>query len=347
MTGLPNLEVVKKPLMDKESNKPWYIVFPLALWGLIFGWWRNMKNKNLVRTKIQPEYYPPEGLTSAHVGAYIDHKVHKRDVISLIPYWATEGFILVRGLPDGDMVLDKQKDLPSDYPQYELDFFNKIFEDSDSISFSDAQYKFGPTYYKVKRQIEKELEAAGYYDEQYVSIFKSYRWLFLILTILALGILTIIYTKFLIIGIGIIIAGIASMFYPLFTAPLSDYGKQIHNQIKGLEVFLKADNGAQVQEILREDPDYFSKILPFAVALGLDNQWITTFDNVYDVAPVWYIMPHYGYRPTYTDFSNNFQVKEITRAFTSMPVSSGSSGSSFSSGGFSGGGFGGGGGGSW
>lgn len=348
MQGLPNLEVVKKSLIDKEKNKPWYLAIPLALWGLIFGWWRNMKNKNLQRTKYEPEYYPPEGLTSAHVGAYIDHTVNKRDVISMIPFWATEGFIVVRGLPDGDMVLDKQKDLPSDYPPYELDFFEKIFEDSDSIAFSDAKHKFGTTYYKVKRQIEKELEAAGYYDENYVRIFKSYRWLLVVLAIIALGILVIIYANLILVGIGIIFAGILSAFYPLFTAPLSEYGKEVYNKIRGLEVFLKSDNGAQVQEILKEDPDYFGRILPFAVALGLDKQWLQSFDRVYDVAPAWYIMPHYGHRPTFTDFSNNFQVKEITRAFTSMPVSSGTGGgSSFSSGGFSGGGFGGGGGGSW
>lgn len=346
LSDLPSGEKLQNAGIDKEKNQPWYLLIPLVLWGIMNQWWRNMRSKLSKKSEITPQYYPPSGLTSAHVGAYIDHHVNDRDVISLIPYWATEGFIKVKGLPDGDMELIRIEDLPFDYPEYERDFFNKIFEYGDSISFSSAKYKFGDTYFKVSRKVVKELEDAGYYDPAYVSIFKSYKWPIACLWVIALAILLMVYSGYLLLGGGLILTAIIGISYSFFTAPLSPFGKEIHEKLKGLEMFLKNPDPEKINELLKEDENYFGRMLPFAVALGLDKQWLQTFDRIYDVAPAWYIMPHYGHRPTFSDFSQNFQVRDITRAFTTFPPST-SSGSSGSSGGFSGGGFGGGGGGSW
>ena len=216
-----------------------------------------------------------------------------------------------------------------------------------------AKHQFGTTYYKVRSKLIKELEAAGYYEQAYVKIFKTFRWPLFCFAILAAGILLIIFQGLIFIGICLILISIFLFIYSFLTAPLSKFGQEIHDQLKGLEKFLKNPDDSRIQEILHEDPDYFGKMLPFTVALGFDKQWIKSFEPIYDTAPGWYETYHiYHYphhRPTFSDFSSSFQVKEITSAFTSLPQSSSGGGSSsgFSSGGFSGGGFGGGGGGSW
>ena len=91
-------------------------------------------------------------------------------------------------------------------------------------------------------------------------------------------------------------------------------------------------------------PERFNKLLPFAVALGVEQEWAKQFEGI-DVAPAtgWYT----GYNPT--AFSAIYLASSLGSDFSHgvasnfTPVSSSGS----SSGGFSGGGFGGGGGGSW
>ncbi len=335
---------------NKAKNKPWYVVFPILLITVLRQWWYNLRNKNKKMNEIIPQSYPPDGMTPIHVGAYIDHSVQSRDVVSLIPYWATEGFVKVQGMDDGDMILFKESDLPTDYPAYEREFFDTIFEGRRSIAFSEAQNKFGGSIYKVKKAIVKELEGAGYYDENYSRIFKTYRWPLMCALVAILGTLVIIFTGSIIIGIGIIVLAIFGLSLSFFTAPLSNYGQQIHNQLKGLEKFMKDAPEDEVRKTLEKDPDYFGRMLPYAVALGLDKQWMQTFEPIRDSAPAWFYMSNMNTSPTFSHFSKSFEVKEMTRAFTTHPAPETGSGggSSFSSGGgFSGGGFGGGGGSSW
>lgn len=353
LKGLPRFEELKTTGLDKDKNKLWYLGIPIALWGLIWQYWRNRKNANKVRGSVEQKFYPPKGLTAAHVGAYIDHKVQTRDVISMIPFWATEGFIKVRGLQDGDMQLIRLKDLPAEFPKYEQDFFYAIFSSSDKINFSDAQNKYGPYVAKAKRALTKEIEAAGYYDASYVYLFKTWRWPIICLALVLGGIATLIFSAYVIFGIGLILMGIVSFGFVFFTAPLSEYGQQIHDHLKGLADFLEFGDDDEIQRLNKEDANYFSHMLPYAVAFGLDDKWMKTYETYYDTAPSWYEVYYMGQlmRPTFGNFRKGFEVKEMSKVFSSfpMPEISTGSGGSFSSGGggFSGGGFGGGGGGSW
>lgn len=352
LNDLPQFDQLRTTGINKEKNRTWYIAIPLMLIAIVRQWWSNMRQSAKPKGPIEQKFYPPKGLTSAHVGAYIDHKVQKRDVISLIPYWATEGFIKVRGLEDGDMQLVRLKDLPLDFPAYEQDFFNAIFADGDVISFSAAQYKFGPQYYKAKRALTKEIEAAGYYDASYVRLFKTWRWPLICVLIVVLGINALIFSEYVIFGIGLLVIGIFCFFLSFFTAPLSEFGREVHNHLLGLKDFLANGSEDDIRRLSDEDENYFSHMLPYAVAFGLDEKWLKSYENIYDTAPFWYETYYMGsvIRPTFGDFSKGFEVKEITRAFTTHPQvdTSSGGGSSFSSGGgFSGGGFGGGGGGSW
>ena len=95
--------------------------------------------------------------------------------------------------------------------------------------------------------------------------------------------------------------------------------------------------------------DRFEKILPYAVVLGVADQWAGAFADIYKEPPDWYRSSRAsgGFRPS--DFVSDVgrSLATLGGSLTSRPSSSGGSGSSGFSGGSSGGGFGGGGGGSW
>lgn len=92
------------------------------------------------------------------------------------------------------------------------------------------------------------------------------------------------------------------------------------------------------------DVKFFEKLLPFAIAAGVEKTWADAFKDIYNEPPDWY-------RGNWNTFNTAVLASSIANttkvAGTSFaaPSSSGSSGSG--GGGFSGGGGGGGGGGGW
>jgi len=74
----------------------------LALW-ILFG--RDEKIIPVV------SFQPPEGMTSAETGYIIDGTVDNKDLISLIIYWASKGYIAINQLDKNDFELIKKKEL--------------------------------------------------------------------------------------------------------------------------------------------------------------------------------------------------------------------------------------------
>jgi uncharacterized membrane protein len=101
--------------------------------------------------------------------------------------------------------------------------------------------------------------------------------------------------------------------------------------------------------LAKDDPTIFGRLLPYAMVLGVADQWATAFRDLMTEPPDWFIGP-YGYGHPFSpnvfinDLGSGMQTMGST--FQSAPSSAGSGGSGFSGGGV-GGGFGGGGGGSW
>jgi uncharacterized membrane protein len=99
-----------------------------------------------------------------------------------------------------------------------------------------------------------------------------------------------------------------------------------------------------------KNPKQFEKLLPYAMALGVELEWAKQFEKIYIEKPDWYSDPS----STGSAFSifaltqslNNFEQTSSSTLSSTPPSSAGSGSSGFSSGG-SGSGFGGGGGGSW
>jgi uncharacterized membrane protein len=96
------------------------------------------------------------------------------------------------------------------------------------------------------------------------------------------------------------------------------------------------------------DRNLFSKFLPYAIALDVEDKWAKAFEGIIQEPPQWYAS-HGGFR-TFSPYqftrSLNSATASMASAMYSAPRSSGTS-SGGGGGGFSGGGFGGGGGGSW
>lgn len=144
------------------------------------------------------------------------------------------------------------------------------------------------------------------------------------------------------------------LFYHLIKAP-TVAGRKRMDEIEGLKMYLEVAEKHRFDKLNPPEmtPQLFEQLLPYAIALNVENKWGEQFDSILEKAiqnndynPDWYrggsgdIFRAHVFAST---LGNNFS-SAISSASVS-PQSSSSSGSS--GGGFSGGGGGGGGGGGW
>ena len=144
------------------------------------------------------------------------------------------------------------------------------------------------------------------------------------------------------------------LFFFLLRAP-SRLGRETMDQLEGFALYLETaeEDRLNVGTPPEKTPDLFERYLPFALALGVDQQWSekfsSTLSQIRDPEEGRY-QPHW-YNGAYWDYDNPARFTSsmasglssaISAASTAPGSSSGSSG-----GGFSGGGGGGGGGGGW
>lgn len=328
-------------------------ILPAILISLMVGWWNKMKTRFNPEPITEPQPYPPLDMNPAEVGAFFDHIVNDRDVISLLPYWAAQGFIKMEyDQRSEDTYLIKLQNLDEKHAAYEYTLFNKIFEGRPSVSLSSLRNNFHQTHAAVKSMIKQEIIDKELYDPEYRHWFKSWRsWIgitaFMVLAILCMAL------GYWLAGIFFIIGFIIGIILITTSQVLSQRGQLMHQKLKAFYAFLKGDQNQSLESVIKDDPNYFDKVYPYAVALKLDKSFITKVRPYIPQAPIWY--GYYGmgmgqHHQTMNDFGTHFEPKEISSAFTSYPQPTvGSGGGSFGGGGggFSGGGFGGGGGSSW
>lgn len=338
---------VPPPIPIYEKDKLWAI--PLGILGLIIGFFFKSKKED-DSYAVKEETHPPQAFCPAEVGTFYDGYVHTRDVISLLPYWAEQGYITVENNNlEGklnDLYFIKKKNLPQGTPFYQTVLFDNIFKESDVSLLSEMKNEIYSSYYKSAAAIKKNLKQKELYDEEHYKLFHSGKMIAAFFIFLLSGIFLATTTQYTISAIIIMALGVVCLIIHFIKPKRSERGIRIHNHLKGLKAFLENTDGEKTMKILKDDPQYFEKIYPYVMAFGIDKSWVEKM-TPYDIqAPYWYGIHNdaNSMRPSFNSFSENFNVPEIKSVFTSAPASqSGGSGGGGFSGGSAGGGFGGGG----
>lgn len=124
------------------------------------------------------------------------------------------------------------------------------------------------------------------------------------------------------------------------------YRAEIMGKLMGLKEFIQTAEKPQLESLQTDDPEYFYKILPYAMVFGLTDKWSKLFAGIEMERPEWY--------HTSAVYDSSLFTHHLTQNLTSSVTDNikvishdSSSSSSSGGGGFSGGGGGGGGCGSW
>jgi uncharacterized membrane protein YgcG len=340
-------------------NNQW-LLYPLLILGFFIWWWFKKGKDRTV--PIYPQYYPPEQMTPAEAGILIDDKLHERDVIALIPYWAARGLIRIEEmevkkllglLKDTDYNFIQLKPLPEGSAEYEKELFTGLFGSSgslESVMLSSLENTFYTTMNSVKSLLKDKVKNNKQYEGWGINAGIGFKVLGVICLIGAVMIGLVSFEDFndpgffsietacsgVVLGIGLLVIG---QYMPRKTL----LGMEAYQQLAGYRMFMQTVEQPRLEQLIKEDPHYFDKSLPYAMVFDIADNWSEKFEALNVPPPEWY-----GSRSgqfTSRQFMRQFShaTKDIGNTFTSTPSKSGSS----SGGSFSGGGFGGGGGGSW
>lgn len=138
-----------------------------------------------------------------------------------------------------------------------------------------------------------------------------------------------------------ILSGLIIVLFGWFMPSRTVRGTRELEKVLGFQEFLSR---VESDRMVRT-PEMFEKFLPYAMALGVEDNWARAFEGIYKEPPQWYSGPAgvHTFRPGTLTSSLGAMSAQAATAMASSPRRSGGSG--FGGGGSSGGGFGGGGGG--
>ena len=357
-----NPGVVHRPSAVEKTADVVYSNLPLAIPPLVFlgmfRLWRK-RGRDPELAPITTQYEPPAQMTPAELGTLIDGKPDMRDITASIVDLAVRGYLHIAeteterffGLlsnKDYTFTLKKPRSDWSALKTHERDLLAAMFTDSgDSVTLSDLKNKFYKKLPGLREELYGGLVKGGFYTGRPDRV----RLLYIVGGIVV-GVLIGFASGGIMASLGMqpvtgILAGVLSaliiIFFGWFMPSRTARGTRELEKVLGFREFLSRVEGDRLERIVKT-PAMFEKFLPYAMALGVEDNWAKAFDGIYSQPPSWYSGPGgiNTFRPS--TLTHNLGVMSTTAAATMASAPRSSGGSGFS-GGSSGGGFGGGGGG--
>lgn len=347
---------VEKSAQVVYSNLPLAIP-PLVFFGMLRLWLKRGRDPELA--PIATQYEPPAQMTPAELGTLIDGKPDMRDITASIVDLAVRGYLHIAqtenerffGLfsnKDYTFTLKKERDAWIELKQHERDLLEALFGGSGTaVSLSDLKNKFYKHLPGLRDELYGRLVSDGFYTGRPDRVRLLY-----IIGGLIVGAAIVFASSWIMLSLGMqpiagIAAGILSaiivILFGLFMPSRTPRGTRELEKVLGFREFLSRVEGDRLDRTVKT-PEMFEKYLPYAMALGVEDNWARAFEGIYTQPPSWYSGPGGvgTFRPS--TFTHNLGVMS-TAAATTMTSAPRSSGGSGFGGGSSGGGFGGGGGG--
>lgn len=307
----------------------WYILLPL--W-LPIKWWIHGRDPKHPEGPVRAWFDPPEtksgrALTPAETGTLVDEHAATREISAVVVSLAQRGYLKIVEKDKSDYEFIKTKNIgeQDNLMHFERTFLTELFSGKDVVRLKEA--KLSDEVEKVQKALYEELVKEGYFPENPDKMRKRY-------AILA-GLGAVTFNFFLLIS--------ASVFGRLMPRKTM-LGVEATNKAKSLRNFLTSQERQLAFQA--KNQMMFEKLLPFAIAFGVEKIWADRFKDIALTPPEWYVSHHHGVFNSQS-FTRGLSSSMSSFKSAATPVSSSTGHSSGFSGGSSGGGGGGGGGGSW
>ena len=327
------------------------VLLILIILGIMLWLW-NKKGRDIAAPALDVvQYEPPEGLRPAEVGMLLDESPRNSDVTATIVDLAIRGQLVISEGDASGILKHKEYSFESKgastegLEQFETDTLSGLFESGSIVKEEDLKDKFYTHLPIISRHIKELVLGKEFWDGDPASVKRKYFYIGVLLLLLMIP----VYFARSWFDLGYLIAfmpalgisGIVMMIIGHYMPRRTEKGVQMHSYIMGFKDYLST---AEKEEMKFMTPENFQQNLPYAMVLGVTQQWAEKFKDIYTSPPDWY---HGYYAGTFStiylvDSLNNMQTS-VYSTLSSSPSSSSSGGGGGFGGGSSGGGFGGGG----
>ncbi len=338
-----------------------FFLVPVIAFLLMFLLWFTRGRNPKVERSIMVKYHPPSELTPSEAGTLMDERVDLTDITAMVIDLAVRGYMKIKQTESTKLLFMSKKDyhftlLKKDYAsdrdlkKHELSFLMGIFESGKTeVALSSLKNKFHLHLPSIRNSLYQGLTKNGYFSGRPDKMRKAY---------MGFGVLLIIGGIFLTRSFGRLdlmiafpLSGAILIAFSFIMPRLSVKGVLMLNELLGLKEFINRAEKDRLERLSKEDPTIFDRILPYAMVMGVADEWAESFKDLYREPPGWYQSSAWPVTGFYTallvaDLGEGLRTMGTTFSSSPSRTSAASGGSGFS-GGFSGGGFGGGGGGSW
>ena len=307
----------------------WYVFLPFYI---IYRWIRYGRDPKGTVGVTSAWFDPPKTqdqrrfLTPGEVGTLGDETVDIKDISASIVDLARRGYLIIDEKKKGDFYLIKSKNVDNSLLTYEKTILTKFFGSKNEIRIKDE--RLATEVEEIKGEMYEQVVEDKLFDKNP----QTTRTIYYVIAGVAL------FT-------GNFFLAIVAFLFGRVMPRKTVFGVEAKNVAFSLKNFLSSQK--RQLEFQADKQMMFERLLPFAVAFGVEKIWAKRFEGLNITQPSWY---HSYSNTNFNSYllvnSLNSSFRSISTAATPTRSSSGFS-SGFSGGGSSGGGGGGGGGGSW
>ncbi|NTW22274.1 DUF2207 domain-containing protein [Candidatus Falkowbacteria bacterium] len=315
------------------------ILAPIVAFVVMYRRWRRFGRDPKVGTII-PQYDAPANISPSLVGVIVDDATtmdaYSGEIINL----AIKGYLKINRLQstvlfvtNEDFELVRLKSEDAGLKKYQQSLMQMLFKGGDSVKLSSLANKRVSEIDALDKEVNEEVVALGFFPANPEKVRNNYMG---IGGLMLLGVFIGLF--------GLFPAGIIVMAFGYFMPVKTLAGVEAKEHLLGLKMYLSVAEKDRLEfhNAPEKDPAQFEKLLPYAIALDVTEQWAKKFEGIYQQSPSWYNDPVRPFAPVI--FAQS--LSSFGGGFASSGTAA-SSHSGLSGGGHSGGGFGGGGGGSW
>jgi uncharacterized membrane protein len=322
----------------------WILVLPVIVFVIMFRlWWLRGRDPQ-GRGTIIAQFDAPDNLTPLEIGIIVDERSDSADISAQIVHLATKGYLKIKRVENkilfftsSDYELEKLKKIDDTLKSFERKLMQGLFGDGATVKISELRNVFYKDVKKINDDVYQELTDLGYFLSNPDSVRKKFIVIGIILAVSGFFVAGFVGGLYI---FSTIVSGLLVIIFGSLMPARTKKGVEAREYILGLKEYLRVAEKDRIDfhNAPEKTPDHFEKLLPYAMALGVEKEWAKQFEGIYNQNPSWYVGP-VGTNFNPTTFASDMH------AFSAATAASGGSGSS--GGGASGGGGGGGGGGSW
>jgi hypothetical protein len=270
---------------------------------------------------IQVEFEPVDGASPAELGTLVDNSVDMRDVTSTLVDLAVRGYIRIEETAQSRIlglgehaeyiihIIKKHAEWTGLKP-HEIRVLGAVSSaspfDPFNVLLSQLRDTFPTALPRIRDGVFDSLVSRGYYRERPDEVRRKWIGLAILLASAGYGLAklgeTMTWVTFA--PDAVLIAGVASgvivLAFGLIMSTRTLAGVRARSSALGFREFLSRVESERYKKMITS-PEMFDRLLPYAMAFGLDKKWAGTFASTFEIIarkpPDWYTSDSGSFSP--------------------------------------------------